>query len=94
MAAQHEADTRVYTFKLNQDWARKKAIGKSVVVVARPLSRDGDMAEDHETPESGQLLRAGTRGRREAKGRQHSNRSWSVQNEIRGVLGWMTAGAA
>ena len=41
-----------------------------VVVVTRPLPRDGGMAEDHGTPEAGQLPKTWTRGRRETKSRQ------------------------
>ena len=51
------------------------------------------MAEDHGAPEAGQLLRAWTRGRRETESRQRV-RSWTVQNEMRGVLGRVSAGAA
>ena len=36
-----------------------------VVVFTRPLLKDGGVAEDHGVPESGQLLGAWTRGRRE-----------------------------
>ena len=41
-----------------------------VVVVVRPLPRDGNMAEDHGAPEAGKLSRAWTRGRRETKSLQ------------------------
>ena len=41
-----------------------------VVVVTRPLPRDGGMAEDHGAPEAGQLPRAWTRGRRETRNRK------------------------
>ena len=47
--------------------------GVVVVVVTRPLPRDGGMAEYHGAPESGQLLRAWTRGRRETKSRQRAS---------------------
>ena len=51
------------------------------------------MAEDHGAPEAGQLPRVWTRGRRETKSRQTVG-SWTVQNEMRGVLGRVSAGAA
>ena len=51
------------------------------------------MAEDHRAPEAGQLSRALARGRKETESRQRV-RSWTVQNEMRGVLGRVSAGAA
>ena len=51
------------------------------------------MAEDHGAPEAGQLPRVWTRGRREIESRQRV-RSWTVQNEMRGVLGRVSRGAA
>ena len=68
-----------------------------VVVVTRPLPRDGGMAEDHGAPEAGQLPRACIRGRIETESRQRAAqrvRSWTVQNEIRSVLGRVFIGAA
>ena len=41
-----------------------------LLLVTRPLPRDGGMAEDHGAPEAGQLSRVWTRGRRETEGRQ------------------------
>ena len=41
-----------------------------VVVVTRPLPRDGGMAEDHGAPEPGQLPSAWTRGHKETESRQ------------------------
>ena len=41
-----------------------------VVVVTRPLPRDGGIAEDHGAPESWQLLRAWTRDRKETDSHQ------------------------
>ena len=67
------------------------------VVVARPFPRDGDMAENHGAPEAGQLSRAWTRGRRERESPMSERRrvcSWTVQNDTRGVLGRVSAGAA
>ena len=51
------------------------------------------MAEDHVVPEAGQLPRVWTRGRKETESRQRV-RSWTVQNETRGVLGRVSTGAA
>ena len=51
------------------------------------------MAEDHGAPEAEQLPRVWTRGRREIQSRQRV-RSWTVQNEMRGVLGRVSTGAA
>ena len=48
------------------------------------------MAEDHGAPEAGQLPRVWTRGRRD----RESPKSWTVQNEMRGVLGRVSTGAA
>ena len=49
------------------------------------------MAEDHGSPEAGQLPKAWNRGRKEkrvAKERAAQRvRSWTVQDEMRGVLG-------
>ena len=41
-----------------------------LLLVTRPLPRDGGMAEDHGAPESGQLPRFWTRGRTETESRQ------------------------
>ena len=41
-----------------------------LLLVTRPLPRDGDMAEDNGAPEAGQLPRVCTRGRRETESRQ------------------------
>ena len=55
------------------------------------------MADDHGAQEAGQLLKAWTRGRREtrvAKERPAQGvRSWTVQNEMRDVLGQMSPSA-
>ena len=72
---------------------------KYVVVVTRPLPSDGGMAEDHGAPEAGKLRRAWTRGRAETERRQKERaaqrvRSWTVQNEMRCVLGRVSTGAA
>ena len=42
----------------------------AVVVVARPLPRIGGMAEDHGSPEAGQLPRVWTKGRKVTESRQ------------------------
>ena len=69
-----------------------------VVVVTRPLARDGVVAKDHEASETGQLPKAWIRGRRQTKSRQRASgarsRSWTVQSEMRGVLGRVSTGAA
>ena len=44
-----------------------------VVVVTRPLPRDGSMAEDHGAPDAGKLPRAWTRGRRVRKSLQRAS---------------------
>ena len=50
------------------------------------------MAEDHGAPEARQLPRTWIRGCRETEGQQRVC-SWTVQKEIRGVLGRVSAGA-
>ena len=56
------------------------------------------MAEDHEAPEAGQLPRPGpevVERQKVAKERvAQIVRSWTVQNEMRGVLGRVSTGAA
>ena len=55
------------------------------------------MAEKHGAPESGQLPRVWTRGRKETENRQRASgakRPWSVQNEMRSVLGRVSTSAA
>ena len=52
------------------------------------------MAENHGAPETGKLLRAWTRGLKETKSERGRVRSWTVQNEMRDVLGRVSAGAA
>ena len=44
-----------------------------VVVVTRSLPRDGGMSEDHGAPETGQVSRVWTRGRRETESRQRAS---------------------
>ena len=41
-----------------------------LLLITRPLRRDGGMAEDHGAPEAGQLLRVCTRGHKETESRQ------------------------
>ena len=41
-----------------------------LLLVTQPLQRDGRMAEDHGAPETGQLPRVWTRGRKETESRQ------------------------
>ena len=50
------------------------------------------MAENHGAPEAGKLPMVWTTGRRVTKSCQRV-RSWTVQNEMRDVLGRMSAGA-
>ena len=45
----------------------KEQAPDSFVFVTRPLPRNGGMAEDHGSPEAGQLPKAWTRGRRETE---------------------------
>ena len=58
------------------------------------------MAEDHRAPEAGQLPKAWNRNRIETESRQRASaaksefRSWTVQKEMRGVVGRVSAGAA
>ena len=44
-----------------------------VVVVTRPLPRDGGMAKHHGAPEAGQLPKASTRDRKETESRQRAS---------------------
>ena len=41
-----------------------------LLLITRPLPRDGGMAEDHGAPEAGQLPRVLTRGHKETESRQ------------------------
>ena len=56
------------------------------------------MAEDHRAPKAEQLPRAWTRSRRMTESRQERAaqriHSWTVQNEMRCVLGRLSASAA
>ena len=56
------------------------------------------MVEDHGAPEAGQLPRASIRNRRDRESPMSELRRvrscWTVQNEMRGVLGRVSAGAA
>ena len=67
-----------------------------LLLITRPLPRDEGMAEDHRAPEAGQLPRVWIRGRTETESRQRVSevRSWTVQNEMRDVLGRVSTGAA
>ena len=68
-----------------------------VVVATRPLPSNGGMAEDHEAPETGQLPRAWIKGRKETESCKKTSSAesrWTVQNEMTGVLGQVSAGAA
>ena len=68
-------------------------------VVTRPHSTNGVMARENEAPEEGQLIKAWTREviQRKAVAKERWEQtvgSWTAQNEVRGVLVRMTAGAA
>ena len=56
------------------------------------------MAEDHGTPEAGQLPRVWTRDHKEIESHQcvssAKSQYWTMQNEMRGVLGQVSTGAA
>ena len=54
------------------------------------------MAEDHGAPEAGQVSKVWTKGSRDTESYQRAQRvrSCTVQNEVRGVLGRVSAGAA
>ena len=55
------------------------------------------MAEDHGAPEARQLPKAWTRGHRERLAKERAAqrvRSWTAQNEMRGDIGRVSAGAA
>ena len=64
-----------------------------LLLVTRPLPRAGSMAEDHGAPEAGQFSSVWTRGRRETESCQRVQ-SWTVQNEMGGVLGQVSSGTA
>ena len=55
----------------------------ALLLVTRPLPRDGSMAEDHGAPEAGQLPRAWTRGRRETESPKSERRKESVAGQCR-----------
>ena len=59
-----------------------------LLLVTQPLPRDGGIAEDHGAPEAGNSPGPGP----EVVERQRV-RSWTVQNEIRGVLERVSIGA-
>ena len=68
-------------------------------VVTRPHSTNGVMAREIGAPEEGQLIKAWTREviERKAVAKERWEQtvgSWTAQNEVRGVLVRMTAGAA
>ena len=64
-----------------------------LLLVTRPLPRDEGMAENHGVPEAGQLPKVWTKGRKETESRQRVH-CWTVQNEMRNVLGRVSTGAA
>ena len=54
-----------------------------LLLVTRPLPRDGGMAEDHGAPEAGQLPRVWTRGHTETESRQRVSGAESVAGQCR-----------
>ena len=56
--------------ELVEDKERKSALH---VVVTRPLSKNGGMAEIHGAPQARQVLKAWTRGRKEKESRQRAS---------------------
>ena len=77
---------------------KTEQISVVVVVVTRPLLRNGGMAEHHGAPEARQLFSTWTRNCKETKSCQERAvqrvRSCTVQNEMRGVLERVSASAA
>ena len=71
---------------------------ESLIVVGFPTPSEGwGHAEDHEAPEAEQLPRVWTRGRKETESPKRERRrvrSWTMQNEMRDVLGRVSTGAA
>ena len=58
---------------INQNLAQDVVVVVVVIVVTRLLPRDGGMAEDHGSPEAGQLPRAWTKDRKQAESRQKAS---------------------
>ena len=54
-----------------------------LLLITRPLPRDGGMAGDHGAPEAGQLPRVWTRGRRETESRQRVSGAESLAGQCR-----------
>ena len=54
-----------------------------LLLVTRPLPRDGGMVEDHGAPEAGQLPRILTRGRKETESPKSERRKESVAEQCR-----------
>ena len=54
-----------------------------LLLVTRPLPRDGGMAEDHGAPEAGQLPRVWTRGRKETESPKSERHKESVAEQCR-----------
>ena len=48
----------------------RNLFSQNLLLVIRPLPRDGGMAEDHGAPEAGQLPKVWTRGRKETEREQ------------------------
>ena len=67
------ADSNHYVIAPNSGsasiFARKAEGHVELLLITRPLPRDGGMAEDHGAPETAKLPRVWTRGRRETESR-------------------------
>ena len=54
-----------------------------LLLITRPLSRDGGMKEDHGAPEAGQLPRVWTKGQRDRESPKSERRKESVAGQCR-----------
>ena len=83
---------------LNAGIGNSIGIGLKCGIGTSLLSRDEGMAEDHGAPEAGNFPEPGPevveRQRVVQERAAQSDPSWTVHNEMRGVLGRMSAGAA
>ena len=76
-------DIRSSIYKRNLFTFRVYHWPEVVVVVTRPLPRDGGMAEDHGAPEASQFPRAWTSGRRDRESPNSERRKKSVAGQCR-----------
>ena len=56
---------------------------KMLLLITRPLPRDGGMAEDHGAPEAGQLPTVWTRGRRDRESPKSERCKESIAGQCR-----------